>query len=96
MQGLSIKKFSAPDVLRAFEKGKFELVEIGGMTLGRATYEPGWIWSEHVGKALGKKSCDVSHVGLVVSGRAMVKMDQAAITSFYGDMNRSGRSTIAG
>jgi quercetin dioxygenase-like cupin family protein len=75
LQGTTLKKFSAPDDLRTFEKGKFELVEIGGMTLGRATYEPGWKWSEHVGKALGKKSCDVSHVGMVVSGRAMVLMD---------------------
>lgn len=75
MQGITLKKFSAPDDLREFEKGKFELIEIGGMTLGRATYEPGWKWSEHVGKALGKKSCDVAHVGMVVSGRAKVLMD---------------------
>ncbi len=74
-QALSIKTFSTPDDLRTFEKGKFELVEIGGMTLGRATYEPGWKWSEHVGKALGKKLCDVAHIGMVVSGRAMVVME---------------------
>jgi len=27
--------------VRTFEKGKFELVRVGGMTIGRATYEPG-------------------------------------------------------
>ncbi len=73
-QALSVKTFSNPDELRTFEKGKFELVEIGGMTLGRATYEPGWKWSEHVGKVLDKKLCDVAHIGMVVSGRAMVAM----------------------
>jgi quercetin dioxygenase-like cupin family protein len=45
------------------------------MTIGRATYEPGWRWSEHVGAAAGASSCMVEHVGLVVSGRAAVKMD---------------------
>jgi quercetin dioxygenase-like cupin family protein len=45
------------------------------MTIGRATYEPGWRWSEHVGAPQGASSCMVEHVGLVVSGRAAVKMD---------------------
>ena len=72
---LEIKRFDAPDETRAFEKGSFEVVEIGGMTIGRARYEPGWKWSEHVGAALGESSCMVEHVGYVVSGRAAVKMD---------------------
>jgi hypothetical protein len=53
-----------------FEKGRFEIVRLGGMTIGRATYEPGWRWSEHVGRAVGKTRCEVEHVGLVISGRA--------------------------
>jgi hypothetical protein len=40
-----LKRFEEPDEVRTFEKGKFELVHIGGMTIGRATYEPGWKWS---------------------------------------------------
>jgi quercetin dioxygenase-like cupin family protein len=51
-------------------KGRFEIVHIGGMTIGRATYEPGWKWSEHVGPSRGATMCDVEHVGLVVSGTA--------------------------
>ena len=47
---LEIKRFDAPDETRAFDKGSFEVVEIGGMTIGRARYEPGWKWSEHVGR----------------------------------------------
>jgi quercetin dioxygenase-like cupin family protein len=46
-----------------------------GRPLGRATYEPGWRWSEHVGAELGQRSCPVEHVGLVLSGQAAVKMD---------------------
>jgi quercetin dioxygenase-like cupin family protein len=70
-----IKRFDNPDEVRRFEKGKFELVTAGSMTLGRATYEPGWKWSKHVGPLSGNTSCDVEHVGIVISGRAAVRMD---------------------
>jgi hypothetical protein len=74
-----IKRFEQPDEVREFEKGKFEIVNLGGMTLGRATYQPGWKWSEHVGKAHGKQLCDVEHVGLVVSGHAVAAMADGRI-----------------
>lgn len=74
-----IKKFAEPDEVRTFEKGKFELIHIGGMTIGCATYEPGWKWSMHVGKSLGKKSCAVEHVGLVLSGCATAAMDDGRV-----------------
>lgn len=70
-----IKRFDSPDETRRFEKGKFDVVNLGGMVLGRASYEPGWKWSEHVGPATGAASCQVAHVGLVVSGRVKVAMD---------------------
>jgi mannose-6-phosphate isomerase-like protein (cupin superfamily) len=79
MHEVILRQFEHPDEVRVFEKGKFELVHIGGMTIGRASYEPGWKWSLHVGKALGKTSCDVSHVGIVVSGRATAAMDDGRI-----------------
>ncbi len=74
-----LKRFEQPDEVREFPKGKFEVVTVGGMTIGRATYEPGWIWSEHVGAASGKTSCDVEHVGLVISGRATAEMDDGRV-----------------
>jgi len=76
---LILKRFEEPDEIRQMEKGKFELVTIGGMTIGRATYEPGWKWSEHVGKALGKTHCNVEHVGLVISGSATVAFENEPI-----------------
>ena len=66
-----LKRFEEPDEVRTFEKGRFEVVRLGGVTIGRATYEPGWKWSTHVGNAMGAKSCSVEHVGMVISGRAM-------------------------
>jgi quercetin dioxygenase-like cupin family protein len=73
--GLELVSLDAPTEVRKFEKGRFELYQVGPMTLGRATYEPGWRWSEHVGARTGEPSCQVEHVGLVVSGQAMAKMD---------------------
>jgi hypothetical protein len=61
MLDVILKRFEQPDEVRQFEKGTFELVHIAGMTIGRATYSPGWKWSEHVGRTIGKKSCDVEH-----------------------------------
>lgn len=40
-----LKRFDNPDDLREFDKGKFELASLGGMTIGRATYQPGWTWA---------------------------------------------------
>ncbi|HUO36028.1 MAG TPA: cupin domain-containing protein [Candidatus Acidoferrum sp.] len=79
MYEVILKQFEHPDEVREFEKGKFEMIRIGGMTIGRATYEPGWKWSEHVGRATGAKSCQVEHVGMVVSGRATAAMDDGRI-----------------
>ncbi len=79
MDDVIIKQFEHPDETRSFPKGRFEVVHIGGMTIGRATYQPGWKWSTDVGAALGKKSCDVEHVGLVVSGRAVAAMDDGTM-----------------
>jgi len=65
-----LRRFEQPDETRELALGRFEIVRIGGMTIGRATYEPGWRWSEHVGRALGQERCSVEHLGLVVSGVA--------------------------
>ena len=37
---LIIKNFENPDETRNFEKGKFELVNLPNMTIGKATYKP--------------------------------------------------------
>ena len=59
-----LKRFEHPDEIRTFEKGRFELVRLGGMTIGRAT---------------GAKSCAVEHVGMVLSGRATAAMDDGRV-----------------
>jgi quercetin dioxygenase-like cupin family protein len=71
---LALLNLSDPAEVREFERGRFEVYRVGPMTIGRATYEPGWRWAEHVGGG-AKTSCQVEHVGLVVSGAAAVRMD---------------------
>ena len=74
MTNVILKRFETPDEVRTFEKGRFEIVELGGVTIGRATYEPGWRWSVHVAPLSGTPFCDVEHVGLVISGCATAAM----------------------
>ena len=82
-----LKRFENPDETRRFEKGKFELVQIGDMTIGRATYDPGWKWSEHVGKATGATRCYVEHVGVVLAGCAAAAMDDGRVFELHaGDV----------
>ena len=70
-----LKRFESPDEVREFDKGRFEIVHIGGLAIGRATYQPGWKWSADVGTVVGEPFCTVEHVGMVLAGRATVAMD---------------------
>lgn len=74
-----LKRFEHPDEIREFEKGRLELVTIGGQTLGRATYQPGWKWSVHVGPGVGTRRCTVEHLGIVLAGHATAAFDDGRI-----------------
>ena len=91
MSETTIRRFDEPDERRTFDLGRFELVRIGNVTVGRAEYAPGWRWSQHVGRALGKTSCDVPHVGLVLSGRNRIEMDDGRVIDLEpGDLFKIG------
>jgi hypothetical protein len=74
-----LKRFEAPDETRILTKGRFEIVRLGGVTIGRATYEPGWKWSVHVGPTVGAARCSVEHVGLVLAGTATAAFDDGTV-----------------
>ncbi|HME89116.1 MAG TPA: cupin domain-containing protein [Chthoniobacterales bacterium] len=78
-----LKRFDAPDEVREFEKGRFEIVRLGGTTIGRATYQPGWRWSEHVGPSVGASYCLVEHVGLVLSGTATAAFQDGTVVELH-------------
>ncbi len=79
MAAAEVKSFESPDEVRPFEgKGEAKVVNIGGQVVGRGTFEPGWKWSENVKPIAGTDSCQVSHLGYVLSGRMRVYMDDGS------------------
>jgi hypothetical protein len=74
-QQTEVKAFGRPDEVREFPKGKLELITIGGATIGRATFQPGWRWATSVQPLAGTKSCEAPHFQYHVSGVLRVKMD---------------------
>ena len=74
-----LKRFEVPDEVREFEKGRFEIVRLGGVTIGRATYQPGWRWSKHIGPSVSASYCNVEHVGLVLSGTATAAFEDGTL-----------------
>ena len=75
MDDLILKQFDKPDEVRNFEKGKFEIVHMPNMTIGRATYKPGWKWSNDVSNLSGTKFCEVKHLGMVIQGKATAQFE---------------------
>ena len=71
---LESKRFDSPDEVRAPNKTRVEIIRLEGFTLGRFNFEPGWRWSECVKPVVKTETCQVSHVGYVVSGRITIQM----------------------
>lgn len=74
-----LRRFDQPDEVRKFDKGKFEIVHIGGMSIGRATYQPGWKWSADVGAKIGQRRCTVEHLGYAISGAGIAEFEDGRI-----------------
>ena len=82
------KNFNAADEVRTFDKGKLEIINIGGRTIGRATVQPGWRWSKSVKPLVNTKSCEAPHFQYHVSGTLRVKMDDGTERDFKpGDVS---------
>jgi uncharacterized cupin superfamily protein len=76
MAEMEARDFDSPDEVREFEgNGRAQVVNIGGQVVGKGTFEPGWKWSANVKPIAGTDSCQVSHLGYVLSGRMRVYMD---------------------
>ena len=83
-----LKSFGKPDEVREFPLGNVQLINIGGATIGRATFQPGWRWSTSVQPLAKTKSCEAPHYQYHVSGILKVKMDDGTIlTCMPGDVS---------
>ncbi|MEO9320875.1 MAG: cupin domain-containing protein [Nitrososphaera sp.] len=82
MASMVRKSSSSPDESRKFEKGKMDIMNIGGTLVGKATFEPGWRWSTSVKPIVKTDSCKVSHTMYVISGKMRVRMDDGTELEF--------------
>jgi hypothetical protein len=74
------REFDDADETRAFDNGQVQVLKIGGATIGRYTFEPGWRWSENVKPIAKTDSCQAHHVGYVLGGTLHVVTDDGAET----------------
>ena len=79
LEKAEFKSFAKPEEVRTFPAGRLELVKIGGATIGRAVFEPGWKWSTSVQPLAKTKSCEAPHFQYHVSGTLVIKMDDGTI-----------------
>ena len=75
MAGIESRDFSSPDEIRTPDKASVELVNLAGGQIGRYTFQPGWRWSECIKPISGTDSCQVDHIGYVVSGGLGLRHD---------------------
>jgi ethanolamine utilization protein EutQ (cupin superfamily) len=75
MTKLQKKSLDKPDDVWTFEKGKLEVVDLGDVVVGRSTLEPGWSWEKCVKPVVKTNSCQVQHIGYMISGKMKVVMD---------------------
>jgi quercetin dioxygenase-like cupin family protein len=78
------RSLNSPEETRPFEggTGQLQLVNIDGGAVGRATFQPGWKWSQHVKPIARTDSCEAAHVGYFISGRMKVVMDDGTEDEF--------------
>lgn len=75
MAKMELKNFKVADETRELPKTKIEVVNFGDTTIMRATFQPGWKWSECVKPTVGTKSCLAPHINYIISGRMIIAMD---------------------
>jgi hypothetical protein len=86
MAGVEARDFSQPDDIREPEKTTVELVRVDGHEIGRYTFQPGWRWSECIKPVAGTESCQLSHVGYVLSGGLHVEHEDGSTVELAAGM----------
>jgi len=69
-----VKRFDAPERALVFEKGRLEVITVGGWAIGKGSYLPGWRWSHCVTAPAPARSDLPEQVGVVLTGRARVRL----------------------
>lgn len=69
------KNFNKPDEVREFPQGRLEILTIGGVTVGRAIFQPGWRWTKSLQPIAKTNSCEAPHFQYHVAGVMKIQMD---------------------
>jgi len=75
MARLQAKQLGTPDEVRTFPNGRVEIYTLDDVVIGRTLFEPGWHWATDVKPIAGTPSCQYHHLGVCVSGRLGLRMD---------------------
>ena len=70
-----IRSFDAPDETVEFGGIIEQLITIGGLTVSRSVQPVGWRWRDHFQPLVGGEWCQANHIGVVLSGREAVLLD---------------------
>lgn len=62
-----VKRFDTPDRSVGFGDGRLDIIAIGGRSVGKGSFAPGWKWTPAPGVT------SVGFTGVVLSGRARVQ-----------------------
>ncbi len=80
MGTVMVKSLDKPDDTRTFSNGVAEMVTVGSTMLGRATFQPGWRWSNDVKPIVGTERCMILHKGYCVSGAMVIQAEDGTET----------------
>ena len=75
MARLQARSLEAPDEVRTFPNGRLEIFALDDVIIGRTVFQPGWHWAADVKPIAGTASCQYHHLGVCVSGRLGIRMD---------------------
>ena len=70
MGGLEIGSFAAPDEALELDRAQAQSITVGGVTVWRFVFEPGWRYTEH----FEPEPCTAPHAGYIIGGRLRVRM----------------------
>jgi len=68
MAGVESRSFDSPNETRTPDKTKVDVVQLSTASAARFTLEPGWSWADCIKPIVGTDSCQLRHVGVVLSG----------------------------
>ena len=75
MAEFHVKNLLKPDEVMEFPRLTVRVVDLGDITVGYFVNEPGWSWYEHVRPRVGGEWCQARHLGMVLSGRLGIELE---------------------